>query len=414
MGNREAVLDREPETQYSQTIDTGLNGVPVCASDISVTTVDEHEHPFLIYRGYSIYDLVKGSFEEAAYLVLNGDLPDLGELEAFDEILKDCRILDRRIVAHIRTYPGDVNRMDFLHTVLSFARMFDEDYENPLWMNFKADADATSRYVHDVGIRMGARIPAIIAYGHRILNGMRPIPPDNKLPHAANFLRMLGLPSDKDSAKALDATLTLYLDHTMNNSTFLARASASARPDPYGPFLAASVGLKGVLHGGANEMASHMIDEIGTASRAEEFVMSRLARGEVIYGFGHRLAAYKHGIESRVIIAEGIARELAAKKGAKDLMDIYDILKDLMMGDHVEERKRRTPNLDLPVAIIYKILGIPAELNTPLFQSARHFGWVAHVSRQCSEKGPLYRPTQRDIFDGIDHLRKYLPIEDRF
>ncbi|MBI2092729.1 MAG: citrate/2-methylcitrate synthase [Deltaproteobacteria bacterium] len=365
-----------------ETINTGLNGVPVCESGISVATADADGKPILVYRGYSIYDLVKGLFEETAYLLLNGELPNSEQLKSFDKTLKENRHLDKRVVEHLKTYPINVNRMDFLFTALSFARMYDEDYNNPLWQNSKADAMAFSRLIKTTGVRIGAKIPTIIAYGHRILNGKEPIPPDNNLSCAANFLHMMGIDADGTASKALDTTLTLYLDHTMNNSTFISRVAASARPDPYGPFIAAGVGLKGVLHGGANEMASHMFDGIKSAAKVEHYVLERMERGDVVFGFGHRLSAYKTGVESRVIISEGIARELAAAKKAAELMNIYDKLKQTMMSEKVEERKRRTPNLDLPVAVIYKVLGIPVEWNTPIFQASRHFGWVAHMAEQ--------------------------------
>lgn len=396
-----------------KTINTGLNGVPVCASDISVTTADEEGKPYLLYRGHSIYDLVKGPFEEAAYLLLHGHLPNPMQLHTFDTLLKENRALDDRIVDHIRTYPRNVNRMDFLLTTLSFARMFDEDYENTTWQNSKATPERGAELFHGAGIRLGAKIPTIIAYGHRILNGLDPIPPNNELSHATNFQHMLGLSEDFACSKALDVTLTLYLDHTMNNSTFMSLVAASARPDPFGPLIAAGVGLKGVLHGGANEMASLMFDEIGSADRTEAYVLDKLERGDVVFGFGHRLSAYKTGVESRVIIAENMARSLADIYGAAELMKTYDTLTQVMMSDKVEERKRRAPNLDLAVSVIYKILGIPTELNTPIFQSSRHFGWLAHVEEQCRQKGPLYRPSQQDIFDGLSNIKAYTPLEER-
>lgn len=399
--------------EMPETINTGLNGIPVCESDVSVTTSGPEGTPFLLYRGYSIYDLVKGPFEESAYLMLHGKLPNAAELAEFDTTLKANRALDGRVIDHIKTYPKHANRMDFLLTTLSFARMFDKDYEDTMWMNSKASPELYGKQLLSAGIRLGAMIPTIIACGERIMNGLDPIPPDNSLSCAENLLHMMGLHVDEYSVKALDTVLTLYLDHTMNNSTFMSRVAASARPDPYGPLLAAAVGLKGVLHGGANEMASHMFDEIGEASRTEEFVLTRLAKGDVIFGFGHRLSAYKTGVESRVIIAEGIARELTEKEGRPELMKIYDALTSMMMGEKVEERKRRTPNLDLSVALILKALEIPKEWNTPIFQASRHFGWLAHVCQQFAEKGPLYRPTQKDIFAGLDNLKKYSPVEER-
>lgn len=380
-----------------ETINTGLNGVPICRSDISTTTADENGNPILLYRGRSIYDLVRGPFEGAANLIL-GDSSSGGEqLEKFDKVLKENRALDKKVVEHLRTYPKNVNRMDLLLTALSYARMYDEDYTNTLWQNSKAANEELITLMKRAGIRMGAKIPTIIAYAHRILCGLEPIPPDNKLPHAANFLHMMGMRAGSEEAKALDTVLTLYLDHTVNNSTFIARVAESARPDPYGPFIAAGVGLKGVLHGGANDMASQMFTEIGKPELAERYVMDKLERGEIVFGFGHRLPQYKKGVESRVIIAESLAREITAKKGLKELMEIYDRLKDIMNSEKIPEKKRRAPNLDLPVAVLFRAINIPVEWNTPLFQASRHFGWVAHMTEQRADKCPLYRPVQENI-----------------
>lgn len=397
----------------TETIDIGLNNVPVCSSAISATTVDENGKPFLMYRGYGIYDLVKGSFEEAVYLLMNGELPNKGQLNDFEKDYRANRNLDDRVIEHIKTYPKDVNRMDFLLTTLSYARMFDKDYNNPLWKDAKATPEALAEFEKKVGIRMGVKIPTIIAYGHRILNGKAPIPPDRNLAHSANLLHMMGLDSEQVSAKAMDVTEILYLDHTLNNSTFLARVAESARPDPYGALIAAGVGLKGVLHGGANEMARAMFDEIESPNQTEEYVLNKMNHGGIVFGFGHRLGAYKTGVESRVQIASEIARELTRQKGLTDFMEIYDRLTAIMKSDKLVLRKRRAPNLDLPVAVIYRALDIPAEWNTPIFQASRHFGWLAHMIEQRLQKGPLYRPTQKSLDGEIKDLKKYKPLSDR-
>lgn len=382
------------------TINTGLNDVAVCASNISVTSVDERGVPHLTYRGRSIADVVKGSFEEAVLLLLSGRTPDRREFEEFDRLLKEHRALDRRIVEHIAAYPANANRMDFLLTALSFGRMFDEDYENLLWRNPKADPAELADLIRRAGVRMGAKIPTIIAHGHRILQGQDPIPPDRGRSHAANLLSMMGIEASPEDVRAFEATLILYLDHTITNSTFIARVAESARTDPYGPLIAAGVGLKGVLHGGANEMTCHQFDEIGSPANAERYVREKFRRGEILFGFGHRLAAYKMEVESRVGIAEGIAREITRRRGQGELMETYDRLVAFMASDAVEEGRRRAPNLDLPVSVIYRTLCIPLEWNTPIFQASRHFGWVAHMQQQRLDRCPLYRPTQRDLPPG--------------
>ena len=377
------------ERNQINTVNTGLANVPVCTSAISHTTVDSESNPILLYRGYSIYEIVKGSFEESAYLILNGELPTQMQLDAFSTGLRENRDLDAKVIEHIKTYPENVNMMDLLLTTFSFARMFDKDYENALWQNPKADVQELAVLIKDAGIRMGAKIPTIIGYGYRIKNGLAPIPPDDKLSFSGNTLYMSGIMPEEDTVRALNISLILYLDHTINCSTFTALVTESSYVDPYGPHIAASVALKGVKHGGANEGAARMFDEIKEPENAEEYILNKLSKKEIVIGFGHRLAQYKGGVESRVKICEKVARELAEKRGANYLFKIYDIITDVMM-----KKTGLAQNLDLPTCILYKIIGIPPECNTPLFQASRHFGWIANMVRQRLNKGQLYRPTQ--------------------
>jgi citrate synthase len=251
---------------------------------------------------------------------------------------------------------------------------------------------------------MGAKIPTIIAAGYRIRNGLAPIPPDNGLSFAENILHMLGIKPEEELVRALNASLILYLDHTINCSTFAALVTESSFVDPYGPHIAASVALKGVKHGGANEMAARMFDEIKDPNNAEEYMLNKLKNKEIIIGFGHRLPHYKGGVESRVKIAESIARKLAEKSNQSHLFEIYDIITGVMMRE-----KGLAQNLDLPTCLLYKIIGIPPECNTPLFQASRHFGWIANIVRQRLNNGPLYRPTQVYTGPTLDNRKKYLP-----
>ena len=396
-----------PEEKLS-TVNTGLANIPVCSSEISHTTVDKDGKPILLYRGFSIYDLVQGPFEESAYLILEGDLPTQEQLVEFSSMLKENGILDERVVEHIETYPKNANMMDLLHSTLSFARMFDRDYENTLWQNPKADPQKLADLIKDVGIRMGAMIPAIMAYGYRIKNDLDPIPPDDSLSFAANLLQMLGIEPEDEAVKALDRSLTLYLDHTTNCSTFTARVTESSGVDPYGPPMAASVALKGVLHGGANEITARMLDEIGDPDRAERYILNKLARRELVIGFGHRLPHYRGGVESRVKITEEMARVLAENRGLGNLFKIYDVIIDVM-----KREKGLAQNLDLPTCLLYRALGIPSECNTPIFQTSRYFGWVAHMAEQRLDKGPLYRPTQEYTGPTLENMRKYVLIEER-
>jgi citrate synthase len=398
--------------QEKSTVDTGLYGVPVSLSGISTSCADADGNPLVLYRGYNIYDLVKGSFEESVYLILNGELPNKEELKHFSLFLKNHSALNPETIKHIATYPKNVNRMDFLLTTLSFARMFDEDYENPLWKYPRSDEERWLEIMRASGLRLGAKIPTIIAYGHRLINGLDPIPPNNELSFAGNLLHMMGLSTDEKSVKALDTSLILYLDHTINNSTFIARVAESARGDSYGPLIAAAVGLKGVLHGGANELAADMLERIGSPDNAEKYVLDKMSKGEAVYGFGHRLPNYKGNVESRVLIATEVAKSLLKEKKMDSYVDIFNIVIKTMIGEKVEERKRRSPNLDLPTCLIYKSMGIDSDWNTPIFQASRHFGWLAHLLEQRINRCPLYRPTQEDA-DKCRVIKEYTPLTQR-
>ncbi len=395
-------------SEVINTVDTGLDGVPVCSSDISLTTLGADGDPLLLYKGYSIFDLVKGLFEESVYLLLQDALPDKRQLSEFTTQLKAHETLDERILTHMRTYPSDVQMMDYLLTTLSFARMFDRDYHNPLWQKPKEEADRVADLIVQSGVRMGAKIPVIVANGYRMIHGKSIIPPDPSLNYAANFLHMIGIEPEEEIAHALNVTLILYLDHTLNCSTFTSLVAESAGTDPYSPLLAGAVSLKGVLHGGANERVADLFDEIETPQRARDYIFNKLKQKEVIAGFGHRLKHYKNKVESRVKIAESIARPLAEKRGMSRYFEIYDIISEIMLNE-----KDRTPNADLPISLLYKVIGIPKILNTPIFQSTRHFGWVANNARQRKNRGPLFRPAQQ--YNGIraEDMRTYVSLDKR-
>ena len=390
------------------TIDTGLADVPVCTSDISYTTVGKDGKPILMYRGYSIYDLVQGSFEEIVYLILNNQLPNKKQLDEFCRTLHDNMTINAEVQNHIMSYPKNAHLMDLTLTTFSYARMWDKDYVNPAWRMIAGEVAPRSTLLLDAGIRMGAKIPAICCYGYRHLLGKDAIPPDRKLSYAGNILHMLGIEPTQEGMQALNKTLILYLDHTINCSTFAALVAESAGVDPYGPHIAASVALKGVLHGGANDLAAIMFEEVTDPKKAREYLLNKLKNKEVIFGFGHRLAHYKGMVESRVRIAESLVRPIAEKQNMGYLMEVYDEIKDTMLRE-----RGRAPNLDFPVALLYKVLGLPIEINTPIFQSSRIFGWVANIKRQRDAKGPLYRPTQKYTGPGLDEMRQYIPLSER-
>jgi citrate synthase len=255
---------------------------------------------------------------------------------------------------------------------------------------------------------MGAKIPAIFCYGYRHLHGKEFITPDRAMSYAGNIIHMLGFMPDEEATQVLNTTLILYLDHTINCSTFSALVAESAGVDPYGPHIAASVALKGVLHGGANGLAAVIFNEVHDPKKARDYILNKLKNREIVFGFGHRLAHYKGKVESRVKITESLMRPLAEKRQMSHLVEVYDIVKETMLKE-----RDRAPNLDLPVALLYKVLGLPTEINTAIFQTSRHFGWVANLRRQRDARGPLYRPIQKYMGPGLDALRTYISLNYR-
>lgn len=382
--------------------------MPVCTSDISFTTVGADGKPLLLYRGYSIYDLVKGLFEESVYLLLKGQLPNPEQLAAFCQQLKKYNRLDDPVLEHMKSYPKNVQMMDFLFTTLSFVRLFDEDYHNNLWQKPHENPVAVADLITQAGLRIGARIPTIIAAGYRIQMGRPVIPADSSLSYAANFLSMIGIPPEEDAVEALNTILILYLEHTINCSTFSALVAESSGTDPYSPLLAGAAALKGVLHGGANERVADLFEDIEKPEKAEAYIYRQLKDKVRVPGFGHRLKNYKNQVESRVRIAEQVGRPLAEKKGLSHYFEIYDIVSRIMLKE-----KDRTPNADLPICLLLKMIGIPQGLNTPIFQATRHFGWVANNARQRKNNGPLYRPTQEYTGPGGTEIKPYVPLKER-
>jgi citrate synthase len=239
-------------------------------------------------------------------------------------------------------------------------------------------------------MRLIPRISSLVVDSWRIQQGLELLPPKVDLPTAANFLYQLkGELPDVWEAKMFDAILVLYAEHEFNASTFSARVTASTMADVYAAITTALGTLKGPLHGGANEETMKMLQAIGTPDRAESWLMERLARKEKIMGFGHRV--YKSG-DSRVPMMREMARDLGRKFGKEAWAEICEKLEAVM-----DREKHLCANLDLYAAPVFLLLGIPPELNTPIFAVSRISGWCAHVMEQ-HDRNRLIRP--RSIYTG--------------
>jgi citrate synthase len=346
----------------------------------------------LSYCGYDIHDLAtNSSFEEVVFLLHHLRLPTAEELDEINEQLVSEREISGFLADLMPTLAKQTSPMSMLRTSISAASAYDPDG----WDN---SSDANYRKA----TRLIAKTPTLIATYHRLRSGEDPVPHNPKLPHAANFLMMLtGEEPDQEFARALDITLVLYADHTMNASTFTARVIASTLADMHSAITGAIAALKGPLHGGANEEAFKMLEEIGDVDNAERYIKDRLGRKQKIMGFGHRV--YKTE-DPRATHLRRLSQELGERAGDTRWYEISARVEKIVM-----EEKGLYPNVDYYAASVYHSLGIPTDLMTPIFALARMAGWTAHVREQYADNR-LIRPESEYIGPRDQH---YVPLDER-
>ena len=346
----------------------------------------------LWYVGYDIVDLAaNASFEEVVYLLHHGELPTQSELDELTEFLVNERELSPFLAKMMPTLAQQASPMSMLRTSVSAASAYDPDG----W-------DESPEAQYRKALRLIAKVPTLIASYHRLRTGQEVLPPNPKLPHAANFLAMLlGIEPGIDDAAALDTTFVLYADHTMNASTFTARIIASTLADMFSAITGAIAALKGPLHGGANEEAMKMLEEVGAPENAEAYVRDRLERKEKIMGFGH--AVYRT-IDPRARVLKALSADVCERAGDLSWFEISSAIEAT-----VAEQRDLYPNVDFYAASVYHALGIPTDLMTPIFALARMAGWTAHVREQYADN-KVIRP-------GSEYVgpkdRTYTPINER-
>jgi citrate synthase len=367
----------------------GLEGVTAGISKISDIIAEQNR---LIYRGYDIRDLAAHcEFEEVAYLILLGKLPNRQELAQFKAQLEPHRELPAEVYRVLHALPAGANLMAALQVGVATLGMLDP----------QADVNTHEANLQKA-IRLTASMPTLVANGYRILQGQTPVPPRADLPHASNFLYMLfGREPDPLHAQVMNLTFILYAEHGYNASTFTAHVIASTLADMYSAVVGAIGALRGSLHGGANEAAMESILEIGSPDRAEAWVMEKLAKKERIMGFGHR--EYKTG-DIRATILKAYVRQLAEQANRMDLYQIQETMERVMLRE-----KNLHPNVDFPAAVVYYLMGIPIPLYTPIFAAARIVGWTAHVIEQHDDNR-LIRP--RSDYAGPRDL-PFVPLDQR-
>jgi citrate synthase len=368
----------------------GLKGVYF---DRSPTTHIDGRKGELRYWGYSIHDLASHStFEETAYLLLHGDLPNATQLKAFDEQLKTTRLLPPAIIDIIRATQSG-HPMDVLRTAVSALATFDPD-----------TGDNSSAAILRKTIRLSSQIPMIVAAHHRIRQGLETIAPDQELGHAAHFLYQLSgeIPS-ADAARLMDLDFILHAEHGSNASSFTARVVTGTDANLHAAMTAAIAALSGPAHGGAAEDVMHMAREIGDPANAADYVKRKRANKEAIMGFGHRV--YRAEDPRARHLRDGVER-LSIEKGEPQW---NEILKALVEAMKPYSRLGVNVNVDFYSGVIYHLNGIPEDLFVPIFAIGRVPGWSLQVMQQ-QENNILIRPLLE--YNGPD-LRTYRPIADR-
>jgi 2-methylcitrate synthase/citrate synthase II len=373
---------------FDQDIHKGLAGVVVDYTAVSKVNPETNS---LLYRGYPVQELAEQcSFEEVAYLLWHGELPDGGQLAEFESLERSLRGLDENVKRVINDLPLTAHPMDVVRTAVSIIGANDPN---------AADSSPEANLAKSVALL--AKLPAIVAFDQRRRRGQDIVEPRDDLGYSANFLHMtFGDVPDLVVVNAFDVSMILYAEHSFNASTFTARVITSTLADLYSAVVGAIGALKGPLHGGANEAVMHTFDEIGSADKVDAWLDTALAEKRKIMGFGHRV--YKNG-DSRVPTMKAALDTLVAEYDAGALAELYGALESGM-----QERKNIKPNLDYPSGPAYSLIGFDTEMFTPLFVASRVSGWTAHIMEQL-QSNALIRPLS--LYNGPDE--RHVPASEK-
>jgi citrate synthase len=356
----------------------------VIAASTAVSDIDGRAG-LLFYRGYDIHQLAgAATFEEIACLLQRGHAPSAAELGAYRAEMADGRVPGKLVTACLADVAASQAPMEALRTLVSLASADDPDKDSNA-------PEANARKA----VRLTAQQPLLLAAYHAARSGREVPAPDGELGLAANFLlQMRGTPPAAREAQVLDTCLVLHADHTMNASTFAARVCAATLSDMHSAVVAAIGTLKGPLHGGANEQVMRTLTEIRSAApgdpvdAVEREVAQRLAAGEKIMGFGHRV--YKTE-DPRATHLRAMSGELAQASGDDTFYRMSRRMEEAVLA-----QKGLLPNVDFYAATVYHYLGIPTDLFTGVFSVSRMAGWTAHVIEQHADNR-LIRPDSEYI-----------------
>ena len=379
----------------------GLEGVPATRSNISDL---DGNAGILTYRGYPIEELALNStFEETSLLLLDGRLPTRNQLARFDAELRSNRVVKYNVREIMKYLPATGHPMEMLQTAIASLGMF---YPGDECLTGSLACEDTN-YVHDMSVKIIARMPTLVAMWELVRNGYDPYPPRKDLNYAENLLYMFnGEDPDPLLARIMDACLILHAEHTINASTFAALVAGSTLASPY-LVIAAAVGtLAGPLHGGANQRVVEMLADIGRPENVRVWLDKKLATKAKIWGMGHREYKVK---DPRATILQKMMRELMDKRGG-NMGPLFETA--LALEQACEETlapKGVYANVDFYSGILYREMGIPPDQFTSIFAVARSAGWLAHWREQLSDNR-IFRPTQ--MYTG-ERPRRYVPIDMR-
>ncbi len=359
------------KTKIAPKIYKGLAGVVADTTAVSKVMPETNS---LTYRGYAVQDLAANcTFEEVAYLILNGELPNRRNLNTFKKKERSLRKLTKTHIDVIAKFPRRAHPMDTIRTAVSYLGTTEV-----AWGGEPLESDL------ERAINLLAKIPTMIATDFRFRQGQKRIAPRTNLSMAENFFHMcFGKIPPKKVIRAFDISLILYAEHSFNASTFAGRVITSTRSDIYSAICGAIGALKGPLHGGANEAVMEMMKGVGGSKNAETWLRKAFANKDLVMGFGHRV--YKLG-DSRVPTMKSCLRDLTEWAGDTKWLEIYEIMENIMVSE-----KKIHPNLDFPSGPAYYLMGFPINLYTPIFVMARITGWSAHYFEQNADNS-LIRP----------------------
>jgi len=388
------------------TYDPGFMSTASCRS--SITYIDGGEG-ILMYRGYPIETLAENSsYLETCYLLLNGDLPNAGELEEFTSIIKEHSMLHEAIRAFYSGFRHDAHPMAIMVGVVGALSAFYHD---------STDVH-NARHREISAYRMIAKMPTIAAWSYKYSMGQPMVYPKNELGYTENFLRMMfKVPTEEYEPnplfiKALDLIFILHADHEQNASTSTVRLTGSSEANPFAAVAAGIASLWGPAHGGANEAVINMLEEITESGDITPYIKRAKDKNDPfrLMGFGHRV--YKN-YDPRAKLIRKICHDLLDEIGGEN-MPLFDTamkLEKIALEDEYFVKRKLYPNVDFYSGIILRAMGIPMNMFTVIFALARTVGWISHWNEMMQDpESRIGRP--RQLYVGHE-TRSYTPIDER-